>query len=139
MMVSGNGMRNNTNAEIRHQFGNVRAEYVGEELTDVLEYRASFLDGRHDAGEVVVEQDQIGRFLGHVGAGNAHGDADIGDFQGRCIVYAVTGDGDDLALLLKASTINIFCSAATRAKMISFRVECQLAVAPARSSAVGHR
>ena len=101
MIVSGSGIRNKHESQVRHQLGNVRAEDVGEELADVLEDRASLLDGRDDAGEVVVEQDQVRRLFRDVGAGDAHGDADVGGLQGRCVVHAVTGDGNDLALRLQ--------------------------------------
>ena len=77
--------------------GDVGGEDVGEELADVAEEAATLLDGRHQAGEVVVEQDQVGRGAGHVGAGGPHGDADVGGAQGRGVVDAVAGDRHHLA------------------------------------------
>ena len=100
-MVSGSGILEQHEGEIRHQFGNVRAQNIGEEFADVVEHRAPFLDGGDDAGEVVVEQNQVGRFLGHVGTAHAHGDADVGGLQRRRVVHAVAGHGDDLALFLQ--------------------------------------
>jgi len=85
--------------QIGHQFRNVRAEDVGQELPDVFEYRAPFLDRRHDAGEVVVEQDQVGCCLRHVGPADSHGDADVGGLQGRCVIDPVAGDRDDFPLV----------------------------------------
>jgi hypothetical protein len=49
---------------------------------------------------VVVEQDDVGRLAGHVGAGHAHGDADVGGFQGRRIVHAIAGHRHDFVLVL---------------------------------------
>ena len=40
-------------------------------------------------------------FAGHVGAPSAHGDADVGRFQGRGIVHAVAGHGHDFAVGLE--------------------------------------
>ena len=54
-----------------------------------------------DAREVVVEEDQVRRFSGDIGAGDAHGDTDIGCPQRRRIVDAVARDRDDVALALK--------------------------------------
>ena len=54
-----------------------------------------------DAGEVVVEQDEVRGLLGDVGAVQPHGDADVGLLQRRRVVDPVAGDGDDLALLLQ--------------------------------------
>ena len=46
-----------------------------------------------DGGEVVVGQDHISGALGHIGAGDAHGAADVGHLQGGGVVDAVTGHG----------------------------------------------
>lgn len=53
-------------------------QQVGHHLLEVLEAQAAVLDAPHDGGEVVVQQDHVGRLLGHVGAGQAHGDAHVG-------------------------------------------------------------
>ena len=70
---------------------------VGEEAADVGERRAALLDGGDDGGEVVVEQHEVGGLAGDVGAGAAHRDADVGRVQGRAVVDAVAGHGDDVA------------------------------------------
>ena len=44
----------------------------------LLEDAAAFLDRGDDRSEVVVGQRHGRRFLGDVGAGDAHGDADVG-------------------------------------------------------------
>ena len=57
-------------------------------------------DRAHDGGEVVVGQDHPAGVLRDLGAG-AHGDADVGGLDRGCVVDAVAGHGDDLALLLQ--------------------------------------
>ena len=42
-----------------------------------------FLDGGDDGGEIVVGQDHVRRALGHVGAGDPHGAADVRRLEGR--------------------------------------------------------
>ena len=49
-----------------------------------------------DAGEVVVEEDQVGGLPGHVGARPAHGDADVGLVQRGRVVDAVAGHRHDV-------------------------------------------
>ena len=44
---------------------------------------AALAHGGDDRGEVVVGEDHVGRLLRHVGAGDAHGDADVGRLQRR--------------------------------------------------------
>ena len=77
----------------------------GEDLTQIAGNRkfdkfpqividgASFLNRGDNCGKIVIEQHHVRRFLGHVGAGDPHGDADVGPFQGRRVVDAVTGHG----------------------------------------------
>jgi hypothetical protein len=48
-------------------------------------------------GEVVVGQHHGGRFVGHLGAGEAHRDTDVGLAQGGCVVDAVPGHRDHVA------------------------------------------
>ena len=50
----------------------------------------------HNGGEVIVEQNHSRRFFGHFGAIDAHGDADVGIFERRRVVHAVTGHGHKL-------------------------------------------
>ena len=60
-----------------------------------------FFDGRDDAGEVVVGEHHVGRLLGHVGAGDAHGHADVGPLERRRVVDAVAGHRHDVAARLE--------------------------------------
>ena len=73
----------------------------GDEFHQVVVDAAAFLDRGGDGGEVVVGEHHRRRLLGDVGAAAAHGDADIGLLQGRGVVHAVAGHGDDLALGLE--------------------------------------
>ena len=52
-------------------------------------------------GEVVVGQHHVGRFLGDVGAGDAHGHADVGGLQRRRVVDAVAGHRHHRAVALQ--------------------------------------
>ena len=88
--------------QVGDQFGDVRGQDIGKELTDIVEHRAAFLDGGDDAREVVIGQDHVGGLASHVGAGHAHGDADIGPLQRRHVVDAVAGHRHDLPLPLQA-------------------------------------
>ena len=83
MIVRASGNPEQDEGEIGDQLGDVGRQDVGEELADVVEDRAALLDGRDDAREVVVDQHHVGGLAGHVGAGHAHGDADIGLLQAR--------------------------------------------------------
>jgi hypothetical protein len=79
----------------------VGGQQVAQELADVGEDRPSLADGGHDGGEVVVGQDHLGRFFGDVGAGDAHGDADVGRLERGGVVHAVAGHGHDVAVGLE--------------------------------------
>ena len=58
---------------------------------------APFLDGVGDGSEVVVGQHHGGGFLGGFGAFDAHGDADVGAFEGGGVVDAVAGHGHNVS------------------------------------------
>ena len=49
---------------------------------------------------MIIGEDHIGGVLGHLGAGDSHGDSDICLFERRSIVYTVAGHGDDPAFSL---------------------------------------
>ena len=68
-----------------------------DELQDVGVDDPPLLDGRDDGGEVVVRDDHVGSLLGHLRPFDAHRHADVGLLEGRRIVDAVAGHGDDLA------------------------------------------
>jgi hypothetical protein len=61
----------------------------------------AFLHRGDDGGEVVVQQHHVGGFLGNVGAGDAHGHADVGLLERRRVVDAVAGHGHDVAAVLQ--------------------------------------
>ena len=86
---------------VRHRFGRIGVQDVEQEFADVAVDRAPLLDRGDDRGEVVVRQDHIGRLLRHIGAGNAHGNTDIGFLERGSIVHAVTRHGHDLTHLLE--------------------------------------
>ena len=55
------------------------------------------------------------RFLGDIRSRDAHGNADIRPLQGRGIIHAVAGHGDELPSSWRARTIFSFCRGATLA------------------------
>ena len=70
-----------------------------DELTNVGIDNSAFFDCGHDACEVVVRQHHVSRFLGHIGARDPHGHADVRSFEGRRVVDAVPGHGSDVVPL----------------------------------------
>ncbi len=53
----------------------------------------------NDGGKVVIGQDHIRRFFGHLGSVSSHRHADIGPLQGGRVVDAVAGHRNDVPLL----------------------------------------
>ncbi len=73
----------------------------GDELGQVVEHPAAFLDRSLDGGEVVVGEDHVGRFFGHLGAGDAHGHSDVRLPQGGSVVDPIARHGHDVAPALQ--------------------------------------
>ena len=88
-------------AEDREDLTDVGAQQIAQELTDVVENATAFAYRLDDGAEVVVGEDHLGALLGHFGAGDAHGHADVRGFDGGSIVYAVAGHSHDIALPLQ--------------------------------------
>ena len=65
-------------SEDREDLTHVGAEQVAQELADVVEDAAALAHGLDDGGEVVIRQNHLGRFLGHLGSGDPHGHAYVG-------------------------------------------------------------
>ncbi len=84
-------------AEDDQDFADVAREQEVHELADVGIDHPPLLDGGDDAGEVVVGEHHVGGLLGDVGAGDAHGHADVGVLERRRVVHAVAGHRDDVA------------------------------------------
>jgi hypothetical protein len=87
--------------QIRDRLRRIVRQYVGEKLADVFEHCAPLFDSVHDAGEVVIQQHHVGRFLGHIRAGDSHRDADVRTLERRSIVHAVAGNRHHVPLLLQ--------------------------------------
>ena len=125
--------------EHREQFAGVRRQQVDQVLADVVEDAAAFLDRLHDAGEIVVGQHHVGGLLRDVGAGDAHGDADIGGLERGRVVDAVAGHGDDVALALERADdpqLVLGIDAGEHAHLLDDRVE--LGVAHGAQLGAGH-
>ncbi|MPM28956.1 hypothetical protein SDC9_75494 [bioreactor metagenome] len=72
---------------------------VTHRLADVVVNAPAVPDGLHDGGEIIVQQNKVGRLAGDLGAPAAHGDADVGIFEGGRVVDAVARHGDHLAVI----------------------------------------
>ena len=70
--------------------GDVRGEGVRDGFLQVVEDQSSLLDTGHDRGEVVIEQNHVGRLLGHVRTSDTHCYTDVGLLQRGWIVHTVT-------------------------------------------------
>ena len=79
------------------QFGDLRRKGVTDGLLQIVEDESSLFDAREDRGEVVVQENDVRRLFAHVGARQAHGDADVRLFQGGRIVHSVAGHGHDFS------------------------------------------
>ena len=90
-------------------------ELDADVLHEVVVDAAAALDRGDDGGEVVVGEDHVAGFLGHLRAGDAHRDADVGALERRGVVDPVAGHRDDVALRLSTSTRRTLSSGATRA------------------------
>ena len=101
VLVEAEHARQHDAEEHRQHLADVRREQEAQELADVGEDPASLADRGDDRGEVVVGEDHVRRLLGHVGAGDAHRDADVGRLQRRRVVHAVARHRDDLAVRLQ--------------------------------------
>jgi hypothetical protein len=64
--------------ENRQHLAHVGRQEVAQEFADVVEDPSSLPHRRDDGGEVVVGQDHLAGFLGHLGTGDAHRNADVG-------------------------------------------------------------
>ena len=83
--------------------GQVAGQQVEDELADVGVDHPPLIDGRHDAGVVVIGQHHVGGPLGHVGAGDPHRHADVRSFQRRRVVHPVAGHGHHLLVFLEGA------------------------------------
>src|SRR5690242_19861758 len=78
----------------------MEGDEISEGALEVVEYPPPIADGPYDRREVVIEQDEVGRFTRDLRAATAHGDPDIRLAQRRRVVRPVTGHRDDIAVLL---------------------------------------
>ena len=81
--------------------GDERRHLEAQVLEQVVVEGAAVGHRAHDGGEVVVGEDHHRGLLGDLGAGDAHGHADVGGLQSRGVVDAVARHRDHVALLLE--------------------------------------
>src|SRR5205807_309339 len=79
------------------EFAGVVGQGAAGGFLDVVEGQSSLFYGADQCAEAIVEEDDFGGIFGDVGAGFAHGDADVGALQCRRVVDAIAGDGYDFA------------------------------------------
>ena len=72
-----------------------------EVFEEVVVQVAAVVDRLDDGGEVVVGQDHDRGFFGDLGAGDAHGDPDVGRLEGGGVIDPVPGHGDHVAALFE--------------------------------------
>ena len=101
MGLNGTGRPNSDAPEDGADGAHVRGQLEPHELDDVVVDGAAPLDGADDGGEVVVGEHHVAGFLGDLGAGDAHGHADVGPPQRGRVVHAVAGHGHDVAPALQ--------------------------------------
>ena len=77
-----------------------REQIVGK-LADVIEDPATFFNGSHDGGKVIVQQDHGGGFLGDIRTAQAHRNAHVRLFQGGRIVDPIPGHGHHVSGVLQ--------------------------------------
>merc|ERR1711868_155800 len=71
--------------------GDVGGQGVGDGLLQVVEDQPALLNTSDNGGKVVIEQDHVGSLLGDVGAGDTHGNTDVGLLQGGRVVDTISG------------------------------------------------
>ena len=76
-------------------------ELNADVLHEVVVDAAATLDCGDDGCEVVVGEDHVTDFLGHLRAGDAHRDTDVCPLEGRGVVDPVPGHRDHVALPLE--------------------------------------
>jgi hypothetical protein len=82
------------------QLGESSGKAVADEPADVVEDAPALRDSRHEGPQAVIGEDDVGGFLGHLGAPPAHRHTDIGGSQGGRVVHTVAGHRDDVAGVL---------------------------------------
>src|SRR5690606_23714682 len=96
----GNGPAQKDCEEDRDDLTKVAGQEEDDSFLNVGINISAFFDCADNRGEVVVSQNHIGRAFADVRSGDAHGDTDVSEFQGRCVIDSVTGHGDDVAMAL---------------------------------------
>ena len=82
--------------------GSTGAELEREEVLDVVEDALALLDSAEDGAEVIVGENHVCSFLGHVGAELTHANTDVSLLQRRSVVHAIASHGHDIATALQS-------------------------------------
>ena len=108
-------------------------------LANIVVDRAAFAHRRDDRGEIVVEQDDVGRLLGGFGAFQSHRHADIRRLQRRRVVDSIAGHGDDRAIgLERPDDPQLMLGAGAREHRYPLDGHCQLGIGQAIELGADH-
>jgi hypothetical protein len=66
------------------------SDRILDRTLQVHEYLTTLLDAIHGGSEVVIEENHIRGFLGHVRARNVHGDTEVRAFQSWGVIDTIT-------------------------------------------------
>eukprot|EP00976_Prorocentrum_cordatum_P096718 1190680-Prorocentrum_minimum.AAC.6 len=85
----GQGQADHDEAQEGADLGNVGGERVADRLLQVVENEAALLHAVDNGGKVVVHENHVRSLLGHVLAGDAHGDTNVALLQRGGVVHTV--------------------------------------------------
>ena len=92
-----NGKSDKRRHKDRNHFGQVRRQEELNAFADIVVDSATLAAGIDNRRKIVVCKHHIGHILGDVGTSDTHTNTDICAFDGRSIIYSVSGHRDDLA------------------------------------------
>lgn len=91
------GLFNNAGSDEGHdKSSNIDSELEHEETLDVVVDGTTPHGGLNDGGKVVVKDLDIAGFLGNIGSGDAHGEADVGLGERGGVIGSITSHSDDV-------------------------------------------
>merc|ERR1712004_96253 len=93
--TKGQGHVSQDEEEEGRDLGDVGGQGVGDGLLQVVKDQPALLNTSDNGGKVVVEQDHVSGLLGDVGAGDTHGNTNVGLLQSGRVVDTISSDGND--------------------------------------------
>ena len=101
-MHCGKGNRKSGQGSVKYRkdSGHVSGKQKFDGIFDIAEYIPAIGNSFDDCRKIIVCQNHGGGVFGHFCSGDSHGDTDICSLQGRSVIDAVTGHGNNLSLFL---------------------------------------